>query len=106
MSSGDSEHESGPSARPFGAKPFGAKPFGAKPFGAKPFGAKPFGAKPFGAKPFGAKPFGAKADDGGGCPSEPEDWGAALVELVCERSTVIRMGATLVLGPPLQVSTF
>jgi hypothetical protein len=124
LSSGDSEHESGPSARPFGAKPFGAKPFGAKPFGAKPFGAKPFGAKPFGAKPFGAKPFGAKPfgakpfgakpfgakpfgakrdDEDEGCPSDPE---TRIAELVCERSTVIRMGATLVLGPPLQVPTF
>ncbi|HEY1318210.1 MAG TPA: phage major capsid protein [Gaiella sp.] len=109
MSSGDSEHDSGHSARPFGAKPFGAKPFGAKPFGAKPFGAKPFGAKPFGAKPFGAKPFGAKpfgakaGDEGEGCPSDP---GQRLAELVCERSTVIRMGATLVLGPPLQVPAF
>jgi hypothetical protein len=104
--------------RPFGARPFGARstpddrPFGARPFGARatddrPFGARPFGARPFGARPFGARPFGARPfdrDDGGA--SDLQEWSAALAELVCERSAVIRMGATLVAGPELRVYQF
>jgi len=112
------EYESEGSARPFGARPFGARPFGARgsgerPFGARPFGARPFGARgsgerpfgarPFGARPFGARPFGARAVDGS---EECEDWGAALAEMVCARSAVIRMGGLLVAGRELRVPVF
>jgi len=105
-------------ARPFGAraatedKPFGARPFGARPFGARedddrPFGARPFGARPFGARPFGARPFGARlfdGDDDGALLRR--GWSAALAELVCERSTVIRMGATLAAGFEVRLPAF
>lgn len=106
-------------ARPFGAraetdddKPFGARPFGARgtderPFGARPFGARPFGARPFGARPFGARPFGARlfaGDDDGVLVRRY--WSAVLAELVCERSTVIRMGATLATGFEQRVPVF
>ena len=84
--------------KPFGTKPFGTKPFGTKPFGAKPFGTKPFGTKPFGTKPFGTKPFGTKGDDGGSL--DPEEWSADIAQLVCERSALIRLGATLVASEP------
>lgn len=105
-------------ARPFGAradtddKPFGARPFGARddddrPFGARPFGARPFGARPFGARPFGARPFGARLFDGDEAGALlRRDWSAVLAELVCERSTVIRMGATLSTGFELRVPAF
>jgi hypothetical protein len=96
----DNEDEGSPP--PFGPKPFGPKPFGPKPFGPKPFGPKPFGPKPFGPKPFGPKDVG----DTEGLYSSADDWGAVLAELVCERSAVIRMGATLVAGPELRVPTF
>jgi hypothetical protein len=85
------------SAKPFSAKPFSAKPFSAKPFSAKPFSAKPFGAKPFSAKPFSAKPFSARlpgTDDGSGI--DLDEWGGDIAELICERSAVMRLGATIV----------
>ena len=90
----DWEDEEESPERPFGPKPFGPKPFGPKSFGLRPFGPKPFGPKPFGPKPFGPKPFGAGDADGGFL--DPEAWGADIAELVCERSAVIRLGATLI----------
>jgi hypothetical protein len=95
--------------KPFGTKPFGTKPFGTKPFGTKPFGTKPFGTKPFGTKPFGTKPFGTKGGDGDSL--DPEEWSADIAQLVCERSVLIRLGATLIaaeqslLAPVLEVAT-
>ena len=85
-------------AKPIGAKPIGAKPIGAKPIGAKPIGAKPIGAKPIGAKPFGAKPIGAKLYDEEGAFFDPDEWGTDIAELVCDRSAVVRLGATLAFG--------
>ena len=85
--------------KPFGPKPFGPKPFGPKPFGPKPFGPKPFGPKPFGPKPFGPKPFGPKAggaDEADGGFLDLDEWSAEIAELVCGRSAVLRLGATLV----------
>jgi HK97 family phage major capsid protein len=90
----DWEYEEEFPERPFGPKPFGPKPFGPKPFGPKPFGPKPFGPKPFGPKPFGPKPFGPKGPDAGFL--DRDAWSTDIAELVCERSVVIRLGATLV----------
>jgi hypothetical protein len=93
----DWERGTGPEARPFGPKPFGPKPFGPKPFGPKPFGPKPFGPKPFGPK------HGAEGES---CPSEAWNADARLAELVCERSAVIRMGVTFVVGTKVRVPAF
>jgi Phage capsid family len=85
--------------KPFGPKPFGPKPFGPKQFGTRPFGPKPFGPKPFGPKPFGPKPFGPKAggaDEADGGSLDLDEWSAEIAELVCGRSAVLRLGATLV----------
>ena len=85
--------------KPFGPKPFGPKPFGPKPFGPKQFGTRPFGPKPFGPKPFGPKPFGPKAggaDEADGGFLDLDEWSAEIAELVCGRSAVLRLGATLV----------
>ncbi len=87
--------------KPFGPKPFGPKPFGPKPFGPKPFGPKQFGTRPFGPKPFGPKPFGPKAggaDEADGGFLDLDEWNAEIADLVCGRSAVIRLGATLVAG--------
>ena len=87
--------------KPFGPKPFGPKPFGPKPFGPKQFGTRPFGPKPFGPKPFGPKPFGPKAsgaDEADGGFLDLDEWSAEIADLVCGRSAVIRLGATLVAG--------
>jgi HK97 family phage major capsid protein len=92
-------------ARPFGARseeeeerPFGARPFGARPYGARPFGARPYGARPYGARPFGARPFGARQGfhDFLIGALDPEEWSADIADLFCERSAVIRLGATVV----------
>jgi HK97 family phage major capsid protein len=103
----DWEYEEELPERPFGPKPFGPKPFGPKPFGPKPFGPKPFGPKPFGPKPFGPKPFGPKDPDAGFL--DRDAWSADIAELVCERSAVIRLGATIVTsdeGGSLPIAAF
>lgn len=95
----DWEDEEESPGRPFGPKPFGPKPFGPKPFGPKPFGPKSFGLRPFGPKPFGPKPFGPKPFAAGDADAgflDLQAWGADIAELVCERSAVIRLGATLI----------
>ena len=82
--------------KPFGTKPFGTKPFGTKPFGTRPFGTKPFGTRPFGVRPFGTRPFGTRLGEGGYL--DPDEWAADIAVLVCERSAVVRLGATVVSG--------
>jgi Phage capsid family len=80
--------------RPFGVRPFGARPFGVRPFGVRPFGVRPFGVRPFGVRPFGVRPFGVREGPGSGR-VDPEEWGADIAELFCERSAVVRLGASL-----------
>jgi HK97 family phage major capsid protein len=88
--------------RPYGTKPYGTKPYGTKPYGTKPYGTKPYGTKPYGTKPYGTKPYGTKPYGTKPYPDEealdPEVWSADVAELVCERSAVIRLGATIVAG--------
>lgn len=88
-------------ARPYGARPYGARPYGARPYGARPYGARPYGDRPYGARPYGARPYGARPY--GAMPyltdvADPDEWGAEIAELVCERSAVVRLGATLMFG--------
>src|SRR4029453_5552703 len=81
--------------RPYGTKPYGTKPYGTKPYGTKPYGTKPYGTKPYGTKPYGTKPYGTKpyaAEDA----LDPAVWSADVAELICERSAVIRLGASIV----------
>lgn len=87
-------------ARPIGARPIGARPIGARPIGARPIGARPIGARPIGARPIGARPIGARqwAAASGGAAFDPDEWGADIGELLCERSAVMRLGATVVFG--------
>lgn len=88
--------------RPFGGRrgeerPFGGRPFGGRPFGGRPFGGRPFGGRPFGGRPFGGRPFGGRRGEAEGDGYlDPDEWSADVAELVCERSAVIRLGATLV----------
>jgi Phage capsid family len=83
-------------ARPIGARPIGARPIGARPIGARPIGARPIGARPIGARPIGARPIGARPYSSD--VFDPDEWGEDIAELVGERSTVIRLGATLAFG--------
>jgi HK97 family phage major capsid protein len=80
--------------KPYGTKPYGTKPYGTKPYGTKPYGTKPYGTKPYGTKPYGTKPYGGSRDGNGGL--DPDAWSADVAELVCDRSAVIRLGATIV----------
>ena len=76
--------------RPFGGRPYGGRPFGGRPYGGRPFGGRPFGGRPFGGRPYGGRPYGGRAV------LDPDEWSADVAELVCQRSAVIRLGATLV----------
>jgi len=87
--------------KPYGGKPYGGKPYGGKPYGGKPYGGKPYGGKPYGGKPYGGKPYGGKSDVSD--PGDWDEWSVDIGELVCERSAVIRQGATLFTGDELEL---
>src|SRR5215475_5362212 len=87
-----------------GLRPYGGKPYGGKPYGGKPYGGKPYGGKPYGGKPYGGKPYGGKGADGGLV--DWDDWEIDIGELVCERSAVIRQGATLFTGDERELSAW
>jgi Phage capsid family len=83
--------------RPYGGRPYGGRPYGGRPFGGRddddrPFGGRPYGGRPFGGRPFGGRPYGGRAV------LDPDEWSADVAELVCQRSAVIRLGATVVSG--------
>ena len=81
--------------RPYGGRPYGGKPYGGRPYGGRPYGGKPYGGKPYGGKPYGGKPYGGKLADVG---VDFDEWGAEIGEGVCDRSAIIRLGATVVFG--------
>lgn len=84
--------------RPYGTRPYGTRPYGTRPYGTRPYGTRPYGTRPYGTRPYGTRPYGARpyVDDVlGGGQFDPGEWGAEIAELVCERSAVIRLGATL-----------
>ncbi len=90
--------------KPYGGKPYGGKPYGGKPYGGRPYGGRPYGGKPYGGRPYGGKPIGQQGDPGGFL--DLDEWSADIGELVCERSAVIRQGATLFAGDELQLPSF
>jgi HK97 family phage major capsid protein len=83
--------------RPFGGRPEDDRPFGGRPYGGRPYGGRPYGGRPFGGRPFGGRPFGGRQGEEEGRPVlDPDEWSADVAELVCQRSAVIRLGATVV----------
>jgi HK97 family phage major capsid protein len=83
--------------RPFGGRPYGGRPFGGRPYGGRPYGGRPYGGRPFGGRPFGGRHFGGRQGEDEGRPVlDPDEWSADVAELVCQRSAVIRLGATVV----------
>ena len=88
--------------RPYGGRPFGGRhdddrPYGGRPYGGRPYGGRPYGGRPFGGRPFGGRPFGGRHGEADGRASlDPDEWSADVAELVCQRSAVIRLGATVV----------
>jgi len=88
--------------RPFGGRPYGGRaeedrPYGGRPYGGRPYGGRPYGGRPFGGRPFGGRPFGGREGEAEGRPVlDPDEWSADVAELVCQRSAVIRLGATVV----------
>ena len=90
------------SERPVGGRPFGGRPYGGRPYGGRPFGGRydddrPFGGRPYGGRPFGGRPYGGRHGVAEGrAVLDRDEWSADVAELVCERSAVIRLGASLV----------
>jgi Phage capsid family len=74
--------------------------------GGRPVGGRPVGGRPVGGRPVGGRPVGGRfvGDEHGG--QDLEEWAADVADLVCERSAVIRLGATLVVGEELRVPSF
>src|SRR6187431_1258696 len=107
MPSDGTAGDDGYSERPFGGRPYGGRPYGGRPFGGRaeddrpfggrPYGGRPYGGRPFGGRPFGGRPFGGRQGEEEGRPVlDPDEWSADVAELVCQRSAVIRLGATVV----------
>jgi capsid protein len=85
--------------RPYGArledeKPYGGRPYGGRPYGGRPYGGRPYGGRPYGGRPYGGRPYGGRRSAESGI--DIDEWSADVGDIFCERSAVVRLGATLV----------
>jgi len=80
--------------RPYGGRPYGGRPYGGRPYGGRPYGGRPYGGRPYGGRPYGGRPYGGRrsSDDG----LDLEEWNADIGDLVCDRSALLQLGATVV----------
>ena len=102
----DWDEDDDPDVRPYGGRPYGGRPYGGRPSGGRPYGGQPYGGRPYGGKPYGGKPYGGRPIGQHGDPGgflDLDEWSADIGELVCERSAVIRQGATLFAGDELEL---
>ena len=102
--------------RPYGGRPYGGRPYGGRPYGGRPYGGKPYGGRPtavgrmaasrMGAgptvgghtagKPYGGKPYGGRPYGGRSGRLDLDEWSADIGDLVCDRSALLQLGATVV----------
>jgi hypothetical protein len=82
--------------RPYGTRPYGTRPYGTRPYGTRPYGTRPYGTRPYGTRPYGTRPYGTRTDAPEPDPLDPEVWGQEITELFIRRSSVVRLGASLV----------
>jgi Phage capsid family len=87
--------------RPYGGRPYGGRPYGGRlyeerPYGGRPYGGRPYGGRPYGGRPYGGRPYGGRRSADGGI--DIDEWSADIGEGVCDRSAVIRLGATVAFG--------
>jgi Phage capsid family len=80
--------------RPYGTRPYGTRPYGTRPYGTRPYGTRPYGTRPYGTRPYGTRPYGTRDDmpEGG---FDPDEWSEDTAELFCQKSAVVRLGASL-----------
>ena len=83
--------------RPYGVRPYGVRPYGVRPYGVRPYGVRPYGVRPYGVRPYDVRPYGVRqGEHAEGGFLDPEEWSAEIAEVFCERSAVVRLGATII----------
>jgi HK97 family phage major capsid protein len=82
--------------RPYGTRPYGTRPYGTRPYGTRPYGTRPYGTRPYGTRPYGTRPYGTRPDAAEPDPLDPGVWSQEITELFMQRSSLLRLGASLV----------